>query len=91
MSTEGDSLEGRTEVIGAFSISGGVRYLPDVQYWEPHVTVSRLDGKALPFVVPCGPECYRKSSAEAMNVGWATARMWLDGGKIPWHARAAGA
>ena len=91
MSTAGESLDTRTELIGHFSITGGVSYLADVQLWEPRVTISRIDGKANPFVVPCGPECYRKSSAEAMNVGWATARMWLDGGKIPWHARSAGA
>ena len=87
MSTAGESLDTRTELIGNFSITGGVSYLDDVQLWEPRVTISRLDGKANPFVVPCGPECYRKSSAEALNVGWVTARLWLDGGKIPWHAR----
>jgi hypothetical protein len=87
MSTARESLDARTELIGNFSITGGVSYLADVQLWEPRVTISRIDGKANPFVVPCGPECYRKSSAEALNVGWVTARLWLDGGKIPWHAR----
>jgi hypothetical protein len=87
MSTARESLDARTELIGNFSITGGVSYLADVQLWEPHVTISRLDGKANPFVVPCGPECYRKNSTEALNVGWVMARLWLDGGKIPWHAR----
>ena len=26
---------------------------------------------------------------EALMAGWAAARQWLDGGKIPWHASAA--
>ena len=50
------------------------------------MTISRVDGSARDFIVPCGPECYRKNSDEALMVGWATARQWLDGGRIPWHA-----
>jgi len=61
--------------------------LADIQRWEPRMTISRVDGSARDFVVPCGPECYRKNSDEALMVGWATARQWLDGGRIPWHAR----
>lgn len=87
MSSAAESADSRTEVIGGYAISGGVSYLADVQLWEPRITISRIDGKASPFVVPCGPECYRKSSVEALNVGWVTARLWLDGGRIPWHAR----
>ena len=78
--------EGRTEVIGAFSITGFVQYLSDVQVWEPRIVITRNDGAAQEFVVPCGPECYRKNSQEALMAGWAAARQWLDGGKIPWHA-----
>ena len=91
MSTAAEPADSRTEVIGGFAITGGVSYLSDVQLWEPRITISRIDGKANPFVVPCGPECYRKSSADALNVGWVTARLWLDGGRIPWHARSADA
>lgn len=83
------NAEGRTEVIGPFSITGFVEYLSDVQVWEPHIVIARSDGAAQEFVVPCGPECYRKNSQEALMVGWAAARQWLDGGKIPWHAPAA--
>ena len=81
--------EGRKEVIGSFTITGFVQYLSDVQLWEPRIVIARVDGAALEFVVPCGPECYRKNSQEALMVGWAAARQWLDGGKIPWHAPAA--
>jgi hypothetical protein len=81
--------EGRTEVIGQFSITGFVQYLSDVQVWEPRIVIARLDGAAQDFVVPCGPECYRKNRQDALLVGWATARQWLDGGKILWHAPAA--
>lgn len=80
--------EDRTEVIGPFSITGFVQYLSDVQVWEPRIVIARIDGAAQDFVVPCGPECYRKNSQEALNVGWAAARQWLDGGRIPWHALA---
>ena len=77
----------RTETFGNFVISGAVHYLPDVQRWEPKIHIARLDGRAQEFIVPCGPECYRKTSDDAFRVGWATARQWLDGGKIPWKAR----
>jgi hypothetical protein len=77
----------RTEIIGPYAIAGSVTYLADIQRWEPRMTISRVDGSARDFVVPCGPECYRKNSDEALMVGWATARQWLDGGRIPWHAR----
>lgn len=81
--------ESRTEVIGPFSMTGFVQYLSDVQVWEPRIVIARIDGSAQEFVVPCGPECYRKNSQEALQVGWAAGRQWLDGGKIPWHALAA--
>lgn len=81
--------EGRTEVIGPFSMNCFVQYLSDVQVWEPRIVIARIDGSAQEFVVPCGPECYRKNSQEALQVGWAAGRQWLDGGKIPWHAPAA--
>jgi hypothetical protein len=77
----------RSEQHGECLISGAVAYLPDVQLWEPRITIARLDGKAQDFVVPCGPECYRKSSDEALNAGWSAARHWLDGGKIPWKPK----
>ena len=80
----------RVEKLGRFVITGAVTYLSDVQFWEPRVTIEREDGNALPFVVPCGPECYRKNADEALNAGWAAARQWLDGGKIPWKAKPAG-
>ena len=44
--------EGRTEVIGAFSITGFVQYLSDVQVWEPRIVIARIDGAAQDFVVP---------------------------------------
>jgi hypothetical protein len=81
--------ESRTEVIGPYSISGFVQYLSDVQVWEPRIVIARIDGAAQEFVVPCGPECYRKNSQEALMAGWAAARQWLDGGRIPWRASAA--
>lgn len=77
----------RIEKVGRFVISGVAFYLGDVQMWEPRVTIEREDGQALPFIVPSGPECYRKNSDEALNAGWAAARQWLDGGKIPWKAK----
>lgn len=90
MSTGSAASDSRTESIGAYRITAAVSYLADVQLWEPRITISRNDGTALDFVVPCGPECYRKHSEEALRVGWATARQWLDGGRIPWHAKATG-
>ena len=75
--------EGRTETIGPFSITGVVQYLSDVQVWEPRIVIARTDRAGQEFLVPCGPECYRKNSQEALMVGWAAARRWLDGGKIP--------
>jgi len=78
---------GRVERLGQFVMSGGVTYLPDVQVWEPRIVIERADDAAAPFVVPCGPECYRKSADEAFNAGWAAGRQWLDGGKIPWKPR----
>ena len=86
---EGSGLD-RVEKLGRFVISGVVTYLPDVQLWEPRVTIDREDRDALPFVVPSGPECYRKNADEALNAGWAAARQWLDGGKIPWKAKPEG-
>ena len=85
-----DSAFERTEQHGHFVISGAATYLSDVQVWEPKITIARLDGNAQDFVVPCGPECYRKSGDEALNAGWAAARQWLDGGRIPWKAKPAG-
>ena len=82
-----DSKADRVERHGRFVISGVATYLADVQLWEPRITIAREDGNALEFVVPCGPECYRKDADDAINAGWAAARQWLDGGKIPWKAR----
>ena len=90
MNPDPEPSASRTEVIGAYTITGAVSYLADVQCWEPRITISRVDGSARDFIVPCGPECYRKNSDEALMVGWATARQWLDGGRIPWHSRTAG-
>jgi hypothetical protein len=77
----------RTETIGLFEIRGNVSYLGDVQLWEPKVSIVRGDGTVQPFVVPLGPECYRKNSDDALRVAWAAARQWLDGGRIPWRPR----
>lgn len=77
----------RSETFGEFTIAGAVRYLADVQLWEPHVRVSHMGGTFQDFTVPCGPESYRKNSDDALQVGWATARQWLDGGRIPWKAK----
>lgn len=77
----------RSESFGACRISAAAWYLPDVQFWQPQVSIERQDGDYQPFVVPCGPECYRKDGDAALQVGWATARQWLDGGRIPWKAR----
>ena len=85
-----DSAFERTERHGPFVIAGAATYLADVQVWEAKVTISRLDGTAQDFVVPSGPECYRKSGEEALNAAWAAARQWLDGGRIPWKAKPAG-
>ena len=82
-----DAKADRVERHGMFLISGVATYLADVQVWEPRITIERLDGNALEFVVPCGPECYRKNADDAINAGWAAARQWLDGGKIPWKAK----
>jgi hypothetical protein len=87
MSSDPHAPGARTELIGPYAIAGSVTYLADIQRWEPRMTISRVDGSARDFIVPCGPECYRKNSDEALMVGWATARQWLDGGRIPWHAR----
>ncbi|HEX6706937.1 MAG TPA: hypothetical protein VF169_19420 [Albitalea sp.] len=87
MSAPTDTALNRTERYGDFVVSGAVWYLPDVQLWEPRIHIARVDGAAQDFVVPCGPECYRKSSEEAFNAGWAAARQWLDGGRIPWKAK----
>ena len=89
MTAASDLASLRTEQRGSFVISGAVAYLADVQLWEPRIRIARLDGRAQDFVVPCGPECYRKSSDEALSAGWAAARQWLDGGKIPWKAKGA--
>ena len=77
----------RVEKHGHFVMSGTAVYLPDIQLWEPRITIERDAGDALGFVVPCGPECYRKDSEAALNAGWAAARHWLDGGKIPWKPK----
>ena len=77
----------RIEKVGGCVISGAATYLADVQLWEPRVTIEREDGQASAFVVPSGPECYRKNADEALNAGWAAARQWLDGGKIPWKPK----
>ena len=82
-----DAKADRVERHGKYLISGVATYLADVQVWEPRITIERQDANALEFVVPCGPECYRKNADEAINAGWAAARQWLDGGKIPWKAR----
>lgn len=84
---DADGAFERVERLGHLVMSAAVAYLPDVQLWEPRVTIERDDGGALPFVVPCGPECYRKQADEALNAGWAAGRQWLDGGRIPWKAR----
>lgn len=77
----------RRESFGDFTIVGAVRYLADVQLWEPLLRVSHAGGAFQDFTVPCGPESYRKNSDDALQVGWATARQWLDGGRIPWKAK----
>jgi hypothetical protein len=77
----------RTETLGAFVMRGSVSYLADVQLWEPKVSIERSDGSVQPFIVPCGPECYRKNSDDALRAAWAAARQWLDGGRIPWRTR----
>lgn len=78
----------RSETIGGFTLRASVAFLDDVQVWEPHILIEHPDnGAVAPFTVPCGPECYRKSSDAALQVGWATARQWLDGGRIPWKLR----
>ena len=77
----------RTETLGGFTIRASLSFLGDVQVWEPHITIEHPEGGVQPFTVPCGPECYRKSSDAALQVGWATARQWLDGGRIPWKLR----
>jgi hypothetical protein len=87
MTSAKDTKFDRVERRGNFVMSGLANYLPDIQLWEPRITIERLGGRTQDFVVPCGPECYRKSSDEAINAGWATARQWLDGGRIPWKAK----
>jgi hypothetical protein len=82
-----DAEADRVERHGKFVISGVATYLADVQLWEPRITIEHDSGNALEFVVPCGPECYRKNVDDAINAGWAAARQWLDGGKIPWRAK----
>jgi hypothetical protein len=77
----------RVEQHGPFVISGVAAYLGDVQLWEPRITIANSAEDVHDFVVPCGPECYRKQAEDALNAGWAAARQWLDGGKIPWHRR----
>lgn len=77
----------RTETLGGFTIRASLCFLDDVQVWEPHIVILHPEGNVQPFAVPCGPECYRKSSDAALQVGWATARQWLDGGRIPWKLR----
>lgn len=77
----------RTETHGAFVMRGSVAYLADVQLWEAKVSIERSDGTVQPFQVPCGPECYRKNSDDALRAAWAAARQWLDGGRIPWRNR----
>jgi len=81
-----DAIADRVERHGIFVISGVATYLADVQVWEPRITIERRGGNVLAFVVPCGPECYRKNSEGAINAGWAAARQWLDGGRIPWKS-----
>ena len=82
-----DAKPDRAERHGNSLISGVATYLADVQLWAPRITIERQDANALEFVVPCGPECYRKNADDAINAGWAAARQWLNGGKIPWKAR----
>lgn len=77
----------RTETRRGFAIRGSVWYLPDVQVWEPRITIDHPGHDFQRFTVPCGPECYRKDSEAALQVGWAAARQWLDGGRIPWKPR----
>lgn len=78
----------RSEAFGPLQIVAEVAYLHDVQFWEPQVRIERHDGGDWqPFHVPCGPECWRKDADAAMQVGWVTARQWLDGGRIPWKPR----
>ena len=84
---DNDAKPDRVERHGNFLISGVASYLADVQVWAPRITIERQDVNALEFVVPCGPECYRKNADDAINAGWAAARQWLDGGKIPWKAK----
>lgn len=79
----------RIEHHGPYVISGTADYLPDIQLWAPRITIERETGDALAFVVPCGPECYRKDADAALTAGWSAGRHWLDGGKIPWKARPA--
>ena len=85
--SDNDAKPDRVERRGMFLISGVATYLADVQVWAPRITIERQDGNALEFVVPCGPECYRKNADDAINAGWAAARQWLDGGRIPWKAK----
>ena len=87
MSLQKNAKFDRVEQRGTFVISGSASYLADVQVWEPRITIGRLSGGAQDFVVPCGPECYRKNHDEAMNAGWSIARQWLDDGKIPWKPK----
>ncbi len=77
-----------TETRGGFTLRASIEYLHDVQVWQPHVSIEHPDDSVAPFNVPCGPECYRKGSDAALQVGWATGRQWLDGGRIPWKLRA---
>lgn len=74
----------RSESLGGFTLRASVVYLGDVQVWEPRISIEHPDPAVQSFTVPCGPECYRKSSDAALQVGWATGRSWLDGGRIPW-------
>src|SRR5437868_15119873 len=60
-----DAKPDRVERHGKFVISGAATYLADVQMWEPRITIEREEGNALEFVVPCGPECYRKDANDA--------------------------
>lgn len=90
MTTSDDETSAdRVEQHGRFVISGAAVYLPDIQLWAPRITIERDTGDAIAFVVPCGPECYRKDADAALTAGWAAARHWLDGGKIPWKAKPA--
>jgi hypothetical protein len=76
-----------TELIGTYRVRGDAVYLADVQRWCPHFTISRVVGPDEDFLVPSGPECYRKERADALTVGWATARQWLGGGRILWRTK----